>query len=74
MLIKNWEQKNLKGCLASLPAAFYFCALTGVGQIQVCPAGGQHPGVDAGHDVGLIHDEVHDIMICSQLALRESEQ
>lgn len=81
-MFQNWEhsKKNVRGCPVSLPAAFIFCALTGVGQIQVCSAGGQHPGVDAGHNVGLIHDEVHDIVICGQLALqatpaqRESEQ
>lgn len=48
----------------------YACVLTGIRQVQVRPAGGQHSGVDARNHVGLIHDEVHDVVICGQLPLR----
>lgn len=44
--------------------------LTGIRQVQVCSAGGEHPGVDTRDDVGLVHDEVHDVVVCSQLTLR----
>lgn len=43
--------------------------LTGIRQVQVCSAGGQHSGIDAGNNVGLVHDEVHNIVICCQFAL-----
>lgn len=37
--------------------------LTGGGEIQIVPAGGQDSGIDPGDHVGLIHDKVHHIMI-----------
>ena len=45
------------------------CELTGVRQVQVCPAGGEDSGVDAGDHVGLVHDEVYHVMVTGQLTL-----
>lgn len=46
--------------------------LTGVRQIQVRPAGGQHSGVDARNNIGLIHNIVHDVVIRGQLPLQRA--
>lgn len=45
------------------------CVLTCIRQVQVCSAGGQDSGVDARNNVGLVHDEVYNIMICCQFTL-----
>lgn len=54
----------------------YWCSLvlTGVRQIQVGSAGWQHSGVDARNNTGLIHDELHNVVICSQLTLQTTSQ
>ena len=49
------------------------CILTGVGQVQVGPAGVQDSGVDARHHVGLVHHEVHHVVVGGQLPLQASQ-
>lgn len=51
------------------PPSHHTHLLTAARQIQVAPAGGQHSGVDAGDHVGLIHDEVHHVVIRGQFTL-----
>lgn len=53
-----------------LPSMYESLILTGIRQVQISPAGGQHPGVDSRNNVGLVHDEVYDIVVCSQLTLQ----
>lgn len=53
------------------PASHHSYLLTAARQIQVAPAGGQHSGVDARNHVGLIHDEVHHVVIRGQFTLSD---
>lgn len=49
---------------------FLLGTLTGGGEVQIIPAGAQDSGIDSWDHVGLIHDEVHHIMVTVQLTLK----